>query len=101
MSKWANPHFAWISPLVNFKKRLFSNRHKEVKANNGKNKGASETKLCSNIGEPNFPYLCCFPDFPPKWVSPLVLKSDQISIATAIIAVELTFFIQSKDGRVM
>ena len=50
MSKWANPHFAWFSPLVNFKKRIFSNKHKEVIANNGTNKGASETKLCSHVG---------------------------------------------------
>ena len=35
VSKWANPHFAWVSPLENFKKRLFFNKHKEVIAKNG------------------------------------------------------------------
>ena len=81
MSKWANPHFAWVSPLVNFKKRLFSYEHKEVIANNGTNKGASETKLCSHVGgKPPFSYLYCFPDFPKKWGSPLVLKSDQLCL---------------------
>ena len=35
VSKLANPHFAWVSPLVNFKKRLFSNKDKKVIANNG------------------------------------------------------------------
>ena len=54
VSKWANPYFAWISPFVNFKKRLFSNKHKEVIANNGSNKGAIETKLCSRVGETPF-----------------------------------------------
>ena len=44
----------WVSPLMNFKKRLFSNELKEVIANNGTNKGASETKLCSNVGEAHF-----------------------------------------------
>ena len=39
-------NFAWVSPLVNFKKRLFSNKHMEVISNNGTNKGASKTKLC-------------------------------------------------------
>ena len=52
--KWANPHFAWVSPLVNIKKRLFSNKHKEVIANNGKNKGASEIKFCSYVGKTLF-----------------------------------------------
>ena len=54
MSKWANPHFAWVSLLVNFNKRLFSNKNKEVIANinnNEINKCASETKLCSYVGE--------------------------------------------------
>ena len=48
-SKWANLHFAWVSSLLNFKKRLFSNKHMEVIANNGTNKGASETKLRSHV----------------------------------------------------
>ena len=50
MSKCANSRFAWVSPLANFKKSLFSNKHKEVIANNGTNKGASETKLFSHVG---------------------------------------------------
>ena len=79
MSKRANPHFAWVSPLVNFKKRLFSNKHKEVIANKGTNKGASETKLCSHVGEIPFSYLCCFPDLPKKWVSPPMLKNVYIT----------------------
>ena len=54
MSKWANPHFAWVSTLVDFKKRLFSDKHKEVIANNGKNKGTSEKKFCSRVGETPF-----------------------------------------------
>ena len=41
---------------MNIKKRLFSNKHKEVIANNGTNKGASETTLCSHVGE-NFFYI--------------------------------------------
>ena len=50
---------------MNFKKRLFSNRHKEVIVNNGTNKGASETKLCLHVGETFFiPIL--FSGFPPK-----------------------------------
>ena len=51
MSKWANLYFAWVSPLLNFKKRLFSYKHKEVITNNGTNKGASETKLRSHVGK--------------------------------------------------
>ena len=54
MSKWATPHFARVSPLVDLKKRLFSNKHMEVIANDGTNKGASEKKLCSHIEETPF-----------------------------------------------
>ena len=72
VSKWANPHFAWVSPLVNSKKRLFSNKHKKVIANNGTNKGASEMKLCSHVGEtPFFIPMTVSRIFPQKWVSPL------------------------------
>ena len=80
MSKRPKPQFAWVSPLVNFKKRLFSNKHKEVIANNGTNKGATEAKLGSHVGATPFSYLCCFPDLLKKWVSPLVHKSDQFNI---------------------
>ena len=38
VSKWANPSFVLVSPLVDFKSRPFSNKHKEVIANNGTNK---------------------------------------------------------------
>ena len=64
---------------MNFKKRLCFNKGKEVIANNVTNNGASETKVCSHVGEPLFSYLCFFLDFPPKWVSPLVLNSNQLS----------------------
>ena len=63
--KWANPHFAWVSPLVNFKKRLFSNKHKEVIDNHGTNKAASETKLCSHVEETPF-FIPMFSGFPKK-----------------------------------
>ena len=66
MSKWANPHFVLVSPHVNFKKRLFSNKHKEVVANNGTNKGASETKLCSHVGETPFFIPMLVSGFPQK-----------------------------------
>ena len=62
-SKWANPHFAWVSPLVNFKKSLFSNKYKEVIANNGTNKGTSETKLCSHVADPPPPFFRTSIDF--------------------------------------
>ena len=77
VSKWPNPLFAWVSPHVNFKKSLFSYKHKEVIANNGTNKGASETIPCSHIGEPHFFVPVLFSDFHKKWVSQYVLKSDQ------------------------
>ena len=59
-------HFLWVSPLVNFKKRLFSNKHKEVISNNKINEGASETKLCSHVGETPFFIPMLFSKFPPK-----------------------------------
>ena len=64
VSKWANPLFAWVSPHVNFKKRLFPNKHKKVIANNGTIKGASETILCSHVGEPHFLVPVLFSGFP-------------------------------------
>ena len=65
---------------MNFKKRLFSYKHKKVIANNGTNKGATETKLVSHVGATLFIYLCCFPDFLKKGISPLALKGDQFNI---------------------
>ena len=43
--------FAYV---LNFKKRLFCNKRKEVTTNNGTNKGASETKHCSHVAETSF-----------------------------------------------
>ena len=42
--------FAWVSLVVKFKKRLYSNKYKEVISNNRTYKGASETKFCSHTG---------------------------------------------------
>ena len=61
------PHFAWVSPLVIFKKKLFSNKHKKVNANNGTNKGASEAQLCSHVGETPFFIPMLFSRFPQKY----------------------------------
>ena len=47
-------------------KRLFSNKHKEVVANKGRNKGASETKLCSHVEETSFFMPILFCGFPQK-----------------------------------
>ena len=57
-------HFAWVSPLVNFKERLFSNKHKEVISNNRTNIGTSERKLCSHVGETLFFIPMLFSRFP-------------------------------------
>ena len=78
VSKWANPHFALVSPLVNFKKRLFLNKHEEYIGNNRTNKheeymgnnrtntGASETKLCSHVEETPFFLPMLYSVFPQK-----------------------------------
>ena len=80
MSKWAIPHFACVSPLVNLKERFCFFKKKEVVANNGTNKGATETKVCSHVGETPFFIYVVFMDFAKKWISPLVLKSDQLKV---------------------
>ena len=70
-------HFAWVSPLVNFKKKQCSNKHKEVISNNGTNKGTSETKIYLHVGKPpSFIPMFFFAEFPEKWVNPLILESD-------------------------
>ena len=77
MSKWANQHFAWVSPLLNFKKRLFSYKHKEVIANNGTNKGASKTKLLTCREVPLFHTYVVFRKSPKSGLARLDLKATK------------------------
>ena len=72
--------FAWVSTLVNFKKRLLTSTGK-LSLITGQNKGVSETKLCYHIEEsPLFHTYVVFRNFPKKWASPLVLKKDQLKL---------------------
>ena len=78
VSKWANLHFAWVSTLLNFKKRLFSYKRKEVIANNGTNNGASETKLRSHVGKsPLFHTYVIFRKSPKSGLVHLDLKATK------------------------
>ena len=75
MSKWANPHFDCVSPLLNFKERINTMK---ISLITEQIKVSMKRNFAHMQGKPPFSCLCCFPDFPQKWVSPLVPKSDQL-----------------------
>ena len=59
-------HFAWVSPVVVFKNRLFSNKHREVISNDGSIKVPLKRNFTHMLGKPPFTQVCCYPDFPQK-----------------------------------